>query len=168
MRWLVILGLLAGAASADVPVYVAVQWHMHQPIYRPGEDIVATSHNPGNTLDVVGFLTWPDRMGAYTHYPIDSIAQFLDLPHAGAQISFSGSLIEDLDALAAAGTGYGKDWPARYREGRGWKTALGNPRVDLVGFGYDHPLMAFLEPDEIRDQVRAHGEALRAKFGGPH
>lgn len=162
-----VLASVALAAAKPVPIHIAVQWHMHQPIYWPGEDLVATSHNPGNTLDVIGFLTWPDRVGAYTHYTADSIGQLAKLPHAGAQVSFSGSLIEDLDALAKANITYAKDWAARTREARGWRTAGGNPRLDLVGFGYYHPLMAFLEPDEIREAVKTHREAVVARFGGP-
>ncbi|MBI4870592.1 MAG: hypothetical protein HY814_03395 [Candidatus Riflebacteria bacterium] len=154
-------------AKSSVPIYVAVQWHMHQPIYWPGEDLVATSRNPGNTIDVVGVLTWPDRIGAYTHYPVASVQQARDLPHAGAQVSFSGSLIEDLHSLANAGMTYGKDWPAEYRAARGLTTERGNPRLDLIGFGYFHPLMAFLEYDEIRYQLRTHREVLQTTFGGP-
>ena len=160
-------GAQSAGGKATIPIYIAVHWHMHQPIYWPYEDIVATSRNPQNTLDVLGVLSWPDRVGAYTHYPPASVGQFLDLPDAGAQVSFSGSLIEDLDAMAAAGITFGKDWPNEYRSARSWRTAAGNPRLDLVAFGYYHPLMAFLDYDEIRWQVSKHREVLARTFGGP-
>ncbi len=138
----------AGPAKAGVkqiPIHIAFHWHMHQPIYWPGEDIMTTAHNPRNTVDVLSILSWPDRIGAYTHYPPAAIRPFQHLPHAGTQVSFSGSLIEDIDAMAAAGHRYGRDWAKEYREARQWRTAGGNPRFDLVAFGYHHPQMAFLE-----------------------
>lgn len=167
---LLCLGDFASAAprqGKSIPIYVALHWHMHQPIYWPGEDIVATSRNPKNTVDVLGILSWPDRIGAYTHYPVAAMRPFLDLPYAGTQVSFSGSLIEDLDAMAASGITYGRDWAKEARDARQWRTSKGNPRLDLVAFGYHHPLMAFLEYGEIRRQIADHREAIQRTFGGP-
>ncbi|MDD2717938.1 MAG: hypothetical protein PHW04_18775, partial [Candidatus Wallbacteria bacterium] len=39
----------AGAVCAKKPVYIAFLWHMHQPIYWPGENIMQTSSNPSCT-----------------------------------------------------------------------------------------------------------------------
>ncbi|MDD2716496.1 MAG: hypothetical protein PHW04_11460, partial [Candidatus Wallbacteria bacterium] len=65
------------------------------------------------------------------------------------------------------GTTYSHDLAGRYREGGTWKTALGNPRIDLVGFGYFHPLMAFVEYPDIRRQLSLHRKKIESKFGYP-
>jgi len=72
---------------------------MHQPIYYPYENIEQTIQRPelGYVHDV---LAWPDRVDAYTHNPIDTIERFNWLPHMGAQISYTGSLIENIDNMA--------------------------------------------------------------------
>ena len=41
------------------------------------------------------------RFGPYTTWPRDAIQAGLSLPHLGAQVSFSGSLIENLNALGS-------------------------------------------------------------------
>lgn len=157
--------------SGAPKIHVAVHWHMHQPIYWPGENIIETSRNPQNTDDPVGHVTWPDRVGGYTHYMADAVERNSNLPHAGAQISWSGSLTEDVDTLAQHGIGFGKDWMGRYRDAVRWQTAQGNPRLDFVGFGYHHPLMPLTttgRPAEDRDmeiQVRMHQEMLKGTFG---
>jgi len=141
---------------------------MHQPIYWPYEQITQTANNPDCTDSVIEYLTWPDRVGAYTHYPIDTIKNHSHLPHVGAQISFSGSLIENINDLAAHGIGYGNDWMNYYREGHSWKTSLGNPRIDLVAFGYHHPLMALCDYEDTRRQIQLHREIVLETFGGSY
>lgn len=161
------------AAEAPPKIHVAVHWHMHQPIYWPGEDILQTSRNPQNTDDPVGHVTWPDRVGGYTHYLADAVQMNSNLPHAGAQISWSGSLTENVDTLARNGVGFGPEWAGRYRDAAGWRTAQGNPRLDFVGFGYHHPLMPLTttgNPEDDRDtelQIRMHREMLEKTFGTP-
>ena len=158
----------AQAKSKNPKVYVAFHWHMHQPIYWPYEQITETANNPQCTDAVVEYLTWPDRIGAYTHYPYDTIKNHSNLPHVGAQISFSGSLIENLNDLAAHGIGYGKDWMNYCRHARTWKTSLGNYRIDMVGFGYHHPLMALCDYEDIRRQIQLHRDILVKTFGGTY
>jgi len=158
----------SSAAKGAPKIYVAFHWHMHQPIYWPYEQITQTANNPQCTDSVIDYLTWPDRVGAYTHYPIDTIRNHSGLPHMGAQVSFSGSLIENLNDLAAHGIAYGTDWAGYYRQAVGWKTALGNTRLDLVGFGYHHPLMALCDYEDTRRQIQDHRRILLQTFGGTY
>ena len=44
----------------------------------------------------------PDRVAAYQGRPRDAIAGLLSWPDAGAQMSFSGALVENVQSLAAA------------------------------------------------------------------
>ena len=169
MLLLCLFGTTSAVAKNRKPkVYIAFHWHMHQPIYWPYEQITETANNPQCTDAVVEYLTWPDRIGAYTHYPIDTIKNHSHLPHVGAHISFSGSLIENLNDLAAKGIGYGQDWMNYYKHAHTWKTSLGNKRIDLVAFGYHHPLMALCDYEDIRRQIQLHRDIQLKTFGGSY
>ena len=64
-------GLTAsGGRAAAQPVYISFVWHMHQPYYWPGEDIVATAQAGRYSFDVVTVHT--DRTGPYTTWPRDA------------------------------------------------------------------------------------------------
>lgn len=153
--------------KARPPVYIAFHWHMHQPIYWPYEDIV-TTHNRG-VYSYSLFDVMHSRAGAYTSWPYDAVKAAADagLPHAGAQVSFSGSLIENLEAMKKAGAGFG-GWENDYRAGTLLRTAGGNPRLDMVAFGFHHPLMALLDYEDIRRQVQEHKKIFQRVFGQSH
>ncbi len=152
------------SVKTKVPIYISFHWHMHQPIYWPYEDMVAT-HNRGvysySLLDVMY-----SREGAYTAWPYDAVKAAADagLANAGAQVSFSGSLIEDLNSIKKAGLRF-NNWEAGYSAGRNLKTALGNPRLDMVSFGFHHPLMALIDYEDIRKQIQAHRKITLDTFG---
>ena len=52
-----------GTASAQ-PIYITFVWHMHQPIYWPGEDILTTAGAGHYSFSPVTVHT--DRSGPYT------------------------------------------------------------------------------------------------------
>ena len=82
-------------------------------------------------------------------------------------MSFSGSLIENLNALEAAGVGGGtwNNWDAAYNQAQSEKTSLGNPRLDLVAFGYYHPLMPLLDERDMRMQIKLHKQVYQDTWG---
>src|SRR5690606_24280785 len=93
------------------------------------------------------------------------------LPHLGAHTSFSGSLIENLNALEAAGVNGGiwNNWESAYRDEQtpppaSDLTALGNPRLEMIGFGYFHPLMPLIDTKSIRLQIALHRRATQLTF----
>jgi len=144
------------------PIYISFHWHMHQPIYWPYESIVQTE--AANRLGYSVYQIHLDRTGPYTSWPHDAIQAGLGLPHLGAQVSFSGSLMENLTNLQAAGAGF-NGWTAPWTEAMGWQTAGGNPRLDLVSFGYHHPLMGLIDPADMRLQIAAHRARATRVFG---
>ncbi|MBP7653962.1 carboxypeptidase regulatory-like domain-containing protein, partial [Candidatus Dependentiae bacterium] len=154
-------------------MYFAYHWHQHQPIYWPYENIVNTAGNPKNTTPVLDVLTWPDRINSYTHLPIDFVSQKVAYEgspwkNAGVQISYSGSLIENLNNLSSSGIGYGGDWMNTYKWAHeNFKTEKNNTRVDMVLFGYHHPLMPFIEYDDLRLQIKMHKRVIQRTFGDP-
>jgi len=150
--------------KAKVPIYISFHWHMHQPIYWPYEDMVATNNRGVYSYSLLDVMS--SRAGAYTTWPYDAVKAAADagLPNAGAQVSFSGSLIEDLNSIKKAGLGF-NNWESGYSAGRNLKTALGNPRLDMVSFGFHHPLMALIDYEDIRKQIQAHRKITLDTFG---
>ncbi len=167
---LLVAALLAPAAAPaeDPPkIHIAFLWHMHQPIYQPGETVVETDANgryPFSVIDV--HLT---RTGPYTTWPGDAVASGVaaGLPHLGAQVSFSGSLVRNLDALAAAGYGQFATWTSSWTQWSTANTALGNPRIDMVAFGEHHPLMPLIAPEDVGAQIARHRRILADRIGAP-
>jgi len=154
--------------ESSTNMFYAYHWHQHQPIYWPYENIMQTKDNPKNTTPVMDVLTWPDRINSYTHLPIDFVSGKANFGSRGVQISYSGSLIENLNNMASANYGYNSGWKDTYKWGHeSLKTDKNNSRVDMVLFGYHHPLMPFIEYDDLRLQVKMHKDIIQKTFGLP-
>jgi hypothetical protein len=153
MPLLALLLLLPLAAFAQSnPIHVTYLWHMHQPIYFPYESVDQTDGAGRFNFSVRG--VHDQRTGAYGDWPKNAVQQGTDLPHAGVQVSFSGSLMENMNGL------YGFGWRDHYRWGRnGLRTSRDNPRLDLVGIAYHHSLMPLTTKESMLMQIRLHKEA---------
>jgi len=151
-----LLSLVARYAHAQEQIHVGFLWHMHQPIYYPYESIIQTDAANRFSFSIVDVHN--QRFGPYNPWPRNAIQAGLGLSHLGAQVSFSGSLIENLNNLEAAGINGGmwNNWSGAYKQAVGWQTALGNPRLDMTAFGYHHPLMPLLDDEDIRMQIQLH------------
>jgi MYXO-CTERM domain-containing protein len=156
--------LLAGPAQAE-PIYISFVWHMHQPIYWPGETVVETIDAAHWSFNVQTVHT--DRSGSYTTWPGDAVGALraAGFDRGGAQVSFSGSLMENLDALEAAGRGFA-GWKDPWRTAGSWRTAGGHAALDLVQFGYFHPLSALIPPADLVLQLRLRALAVERRFPG--
>ncbi len=169
----VVVGL--GSANAQTqtpqgnpPIYITFLWHMHQPIYWPYETVVQTDQNNRYAYSVTDIHN--QRWGPYTNWPKNAVQTGINagLPHLGAQVSFSGSLIENLNNLELAGNGNFNNWKSHWSYIKQQNTSLGNPRLDMVGFGYHHPLMGLIEYQDIRKQVQSHKQIMSANFPGAY
>ncbi len=153
-----LVAALAGSAAGQAPINVAFLWHMHQPIYYPYETIVQTQAATRYSFNVLDIHN--QRFGPYTTWPRNAVQTGANagLSHLGASVSFTGSLIQNLNAMQAAGINGGmwNNWQSGYNQGRALLTSLGNPRLDLVAFGFYHPLMPLLDTRDIQMQVRLH------------
>ena len=146
--------LCAASAFGQNPIHVTYLWHMHQPIYYPYETVNQTDNAGRFNFSVRG--VHDQRTGAYGEWPKNAVQQGTDLPHAGVQVSFSGSLMENMSGL------YGSGWREHYRWGRnGLRTTRNNPRLDLVGIAYHHSLMPLTTKEAMRMQIRLHKEAYK-------
>ena len=180
MTLLVILvALTAGAscARADTGVHTTYLWHMHQPIYWPDQ----SGWNPGRyetayetvTLghsqnDVFTIFNKDDRVADYQWYPKDAVSSVLDLPDAGAQISFAGALIENITSLGDAGWNggrYASDWYAGYRTAMGWTTSQGLRRLDPVLVGFHHAIGPLMDDNAFRMELACAREIWANAWG---
>lgn len=168
MKKLFFFFTLFALIHANPPVYIAFLWHMHQPVYYPGEDVIqsaAANHYSFNLLDVFN-----SRYGPYTVWPASAVTKGINagLGHLGAQVSFSGSLIQNLDRLESAGNANFSNWKSSWNSIRTRLTVSGNPRIDMVAFGEYHPLMPLTEYRDIRDQIRMHKDSFAENFSGEY
>ncbi len=162
--WAAAVLLAVGSARGQVPpVQVGFLWHMHQPIYYPGESLVQTTAAGRFSFSPTDVHN--QRLGPYTSWPKDAITIGSGLPHLGASVSFSGSLIENLDGLEAAGQSQWQSWDQPYRDARAMSTSLGNPRLDLIGFTQYHALGPLLDTRDLRMQIKLHKLATQDAFG---
>ncbi len=165
--FLAALVIAAGASSlpAATPMQVGFLWHMHQPIYYPGEDVNQTQAAGRYSFSLYDIFN--QRYGPYTSWPKDAISSGAGLPNLGASVSFSGSLIENLNALKAANVNGGmwNNWNVPYTQARATSTVEGNPRLDLIGFNYSHALMPLLDVRDMRMQIKMQKVATQQTFG---
>ncbi len=90
----------------------------------------------------------------------------LGLPDAGAQVNYSGCLMENVNSLAAAGQwGYGADWQNNFITARNWQTSGGKPRMDIVGFTHHHAIAPLVSEKVLRKEIQAHRYIYQQNFG---
>ena len=90
---------------------------MHQPIYYPYESPIEVDANNRFSFSVVDVHN--QRLGPYIDWPRDAVQAASGLWHAGAQVSFTGSLIENLEQpRGRRRLGLGTNWDWAYDESR--------------------------------------------------
>lgn len=147
-------------------------WHLEQPIYWPAqqasgqdryerawESIQRTDSgaaHPAN--DLRGIFSLADRVAAYQYRTRDCVNAIRDIAEAGAQVSYSGGLIENIASLGNANQlGYSPGWYNWIREARGWTTATGGkPRMDVVLFSFHHALLPLCDESTIRKEIQLY------------
>lgn len=167
-----LLSLLAAAgAHAQQKIHFTYLWHLEQPIYWPDrqasgvdryerawESVSRNGVHPLNNLNEIFGLA--DRVNAYQWRPNDSINAFsFGRPEAGAQISFSGGLIENIQSLSAnSALGYSPSWTSPWRSARSLLTFNGPavPRADIVLFSFHHALMPLIDESTMRKQIQLY------------
>lgn len=172
-RLAVMVGLLglpltyATAPAQGEAMQVGFLWHMHQPTYRPGQDIMQTENSGDFSFSVVDVHN--QRFGPYNAWPRNAIQSGLSLPNLGASVSFSGSLIRNLNSLEANNVNGGmwNNWEGAYQQAAQWQTSEGNARLDLVNFGFNHPLMPLLDRRDIRMQIKLQ-KRIHEQTWGPN
>ncbi len=171
----VLFTLAAGALAA--PVHTTYLWHMHQPIYWPDEstwspsryemayETITLGHSEN---DVFGIFNKDDRVHDYQDYPRTAVGMILDLPDAGAQVSFASALIENVKSLADNGWNggrYASNWYSDYRTARSWTTSGGRSRLDQCLVAAHHPIAPLMDENALRRDIQVARVAYEAAWG---
>jgi hypothetical protein len=154
-----------GRAPAATGVHTTWLWHMHQPIYWPTQsawtpgryetayETITLGHSQNDEFTI---FNTDDRVADYQWYPKDALQSVLDLPDAGAQVSFAGALIENIFSLGNAGWNggrYATNWYSHYRTAMGWTTSRGQRRLDPVLAGFHHAIQPLLDDNALRMEL---------------
>jgi len=170
---LVLIGLTL-KLWGDVPIYITFLWHLHQPIYIPYDEPYITINCNGvcggPTFGFSLFDMWASKGEPYKTWPVDALEIGLSLPHLGAQLNISGSLIESLNNLDSHywNDGFYRGWKNRFVYGRSLLTAYGKRRLDIVAFPYHHPILGLIWNEDIELQIACHKRIYLDTFGSPY
>ncbi|MDD3194180.1 MAG: starch-binding protein [Paludibacter sp.] len=179
--------LLINPISAQ-KVYTTYLWHMDQPVYwaekskdKPdSKQFVEESHRlktagfnryPGSTVahptnNLEEIFSKADRVNAYQTAPRNAVNSIRNYPDAGAQLSISAGLMENIRSLGEKNQwGYGSGWMNSYKEAIGWQTSGGYPRLDVVAFTWDHALSPLVSERTLNMQIRTHQYTTEKYYG---
>lgn len=124
------------------------------------------SHPLNNLEEIFGKY---DRVKAYQYGPKNSVQTLLGLPNGGAQVNYSGCLIENVNSLANASVwGYNQGLQNDFTQAKNWKTSGGQPRMDLTGFTFHHALAPLISERALRMELRTHKLISTETFGGDY
>ena len=169
-------------------VYTTYLWHMDQPVYWGDKSIdkpdskqfAEESHRlkmsgqnryPGSnvshpTNNLQEIFSKADRVNAYQNSPKDAVNSIAGLLDAGAQLSISGGLLENIQSLGVKNQwGYGSGWMNGYKEVINKKTSGGFPRLDIVSFTYDHALSPLVSERTLKKQLLGHQYVSQKYYG---
>lgn len=189
MKKLTTLLLCLPCMLLTAQVHTTYLWHMDQPVYwgdhsqkdpekkqfvKESHDLKSSGKNryEGSSVshptnDLQDIFSKDDRVNAYQTAPRNAINSIRNLNNeAGAQLSISGGLMDNLKSLGDASQwGYRSNWMASYAEAIGWKTAGGFARLDVVGFTYDHALSPLVSERALKKQIQAHQYSAQKYYG---
>ena len=168
-------------------VHTTYLWHLQQPIYWPEKSIWnphryqtvresdylkfnggnmysdGQAHPLNNLSDIFGN---DDRKAVYQYRAKDAVQSLLGFPEAGAQVNYSGVLIENVNSLAGNNQwGYSSGWQNSFVEARGWTTSGGKPRLDVVGFTFHHVIAPLVNDRVFRKELQTHKYIYGQTFG---
>jgi hypothetical protein len=172
---------------AKTQVHTSYLWHLEQPIYWPETSVWNNYEyqkawesqylkwNNGNWYsdglqhplnNIEEIFDKDDRKAVYQYRAKDAVQSLLSYPEAGAQVNYSGCLMENVNSLASAGQwGYSNGWNNNFITARNWTTSGGNPRMDITAFSKDHALSPLLSDQMLKRQIQAHRYLYQENFG---
>jgi len=174
--------LPAARAQNNTSIHTSWLWHLHQPIYWPEKR--AGSEHYENAWDTIQaqdagrshpveqvrgqVFDIDDRRAAYQYRPYDALASIGQYLKSGAQLNYSGALMENVQSLGAAGQlGYASNWYQSNKDAKGWTTSGGKSRLDLTNFSYHHALAPFLSDETLEMELRIHKRHMQLLWGDP-
>ena len=172
---MLLIGKLDFAMAGDrdaPPIYISFVWHMHQPVYVPYDETIDIISNNGPfggpSFSFSLHEMWSSKGGPYRTWPMDAVEAGMNagLPHLGAQVNLSGSLIESMNNLEYHNwnAGYYSNWKSRWQQGMSWTTSLGNPRIEVIGFPFHHPIGGLIDIQDLQLQIELHKKICTDSF----
>ena len=182
-----LLWMLAWPLCMGAQVHTSYLWHMQQPIYWP--EVSQANPHRYQSVQESEFLKWSggntysdglahplndlgsifgndDRKAAYQWRPKDAVQSLMGHPEGGAQVNYSGCLIENVNSLAAANQwGYYPGWQQDFTTARNWTTSGGQRRMDLTAFSFHHVLSPLVSKAVLRKEIQMHEHLYTATFG---
>src|ERR1035437_2425862 len=169
-------------ASANTSVHTSWLWHLHQPIYwpdqSPGNHTADHYQNAYDTLqfgnghpsdtDLTGVFSLSDRIHAYQEQPNVTLNSIGGHANSGAQVNYSGALMENVQSLAAHNMWYGSNWNTFNQTARTWMTTGGKPRLDLTSFTYHHAIAPFVSDETLEMDIRMHQRHQQIIWNSPN
>jgi hypothetical protein len=175
MEFSVLLALVVTSA-VDVRVvrggvYTTYHWHMQQPIYWPDKipsntrtyqkafDSLQLQSSQGNhpQQNIDDIFGKDDRVNDYQHYALDAVRSCEQYQDMGAQVSFSGCLIENLNNLAENNHIYAPGWNKEYASAiNSLRTSGSFPKLDFVAFTYHHVLTTLTDRNALVKELGIH------------
>ncbi|HKW30059.1 MAG TPA: hypothetical protein VJT54_12035, partial [Verrucomicrobiae bacterium] len=168
-------------ADGNTGVHTTWLWHLHQPVYWPDRRDYGVDHyenawdtiqqqNAGRlhpTPEVLSTIFGEaDRVNVYQGEIETTLSGLLGYPNAGAQVNYSGALMENVQSLAAAGQlGYANGWSNSFRTARSWTTSSGKPRLDLVNFTYHHAIAPLVDDQTLEMELRIQQRQMQIFWG---
>jgi hypothetical protein len=176
----ILLPLSVRAADSNTNVHTTWLWHLHQPIYWPDrapanhaadhyqnawDTIQLGNIHPSDTSLTTVFGA-ADRVNAYQGEPSSTVNGLRGYANAGAQVNYSGALMENVQSLAAQNQlGYGSGWNNGNSTARTWTTSSGKPRMDLVNFTYHHAMAPLVSDETLEMELRIHQRQMQLFWG---
>lgn len=156
--------------QANPPLALTYLWHLDQPIYWPAQSRQDSKtyqfayesmqiknqqggHPQNNLEEIFGS---DDRKAIYQYRAKDSLNTVPQsrAPKFGAQLTYPGELIEDVQSLAQNNwNDYHPNWQQNYIGSNHQNTQSGFPRLDIIGFPYHHTLAPLTDRNGFEMEV---------------
>ncbi len=162
-------------------IHTTYFWHLQQPIYWPAPSKYRIGYqlayesmqrkdeqngHPQNDLESI--FGKDDRKAVYQYRIKDCIFSLLSYSEAGAQITYPGCLIENINSLAEHNwNGYSPSWVENFKSAMSEKTSLNNPRLDVVNFPFHHCLAPLVDEKVLEKEIGIYQLIYQDTFQKP-
>ncbi len=179
------LAQMAAFADTNTNVHTTWLWHLHQPIYWPDRRDYGVDHyeqawdtiqqqnagRPDPNPEVLSTIFGEaDRVNVYQGEIESVLSELQAYPNAGAQVNYSGALMENVQSLAADGWNGGNGaytlgWTNSFQTARSWMTSGGKPRLDLVNFTYHHAIAPLVDDQTLEMELLIQQRQMQIYWG---
>jgi|GEM_PF-311414 len=183
--FLLLLTQIPALADPNTGVHTTWLWHLHQPIYWPDRRDYGLDHyenawdtiqqqnagRPDPSPEVLSTIFGEaDRVNVYQGEIETVLGGLLSYPNAGAQVNYSGALMENVQSLAAVGWNggngsYNSGWSNSFQIARSWTTSSGKSRLDLVNFTYHHAIAPLVDDQTLQMELLIHQRQMQIFWG---